>query len=144
MKNDELIEKLIEEANELAKKGNVLLDLSRQINPLFEKDSYINDDQKDKDTVDQLCNRVLMFIEWAGEVTAKEITERFDLPTGYPSFENKTMFAHVILNHLKSFEYLYCDETAKEHLWSITKKGLKQSKILNIYENNPSWDKLYF
>jgi hypothetical protein len=101
MTNEELVNKLIDEANALAEKGNDLLKLSRKINPLFEKDPYLNDDEKDRNMVDQLYDRVLMYIEWSGEVTAKIITERFDLPTGYPSYEDKTMFAHIILNYLK-------------------------------------------
>ena len=144
MTNEELINKLIEEANALAEKGNVLLQLSRKINPLFEKDAYINHDASDKKMVDQLYDRVLMYIEWRDEVTAKEITERFDLPTGYPSYEDKTMFAHIILNYLKDLKYLRCDETSKEHLWSITEQGEEKSKILRLVDNNPWWDELYF
>jgi hypothetical protein len=94
MTNEELISKLLEEANALANKGNVLLELSRKINPLFEKDSYLNDIASDKEMFNQLRHRVLTYIEWRDEVTAKEITERFDLPTGYPSYEDKTMFTH--------------------------------------------------
>jgi len=144
MTNEELIIKLLEEANALANKGNVLLELSRNINPLFEKDTYINDDESDKEMVNQLYDRVLMYIEWRDEVTAKEITERFDLPTGYPSYEDKTMFAHIILNYLKDLKYLRCDETSKEHLWSITEQGEEKSKILRLVDNNPWWDELYF
>jgi len=144
MTNEELINKLIEEANALAEKGNVLLQLSRKINPLFEKDAYINHDASDKKIVDHLFDRVLMYIEWRDEVTAKEITERFDLPTGYPSYEDKTMFAHIILNYLKDLGYLRCDETSKEHLWSITEIGIETSKLLRLVDNNPGWDELYF
>jgi hypothetical protein len=144
MTNEELVNKLIGEANALADKANDILMLSREINPLFEKDLYRNDDEKDRNTVDQLYDRVLMFIEWTGEVTAKDITERFDLPTGYPSYEDKTMFAHIILNYLRDIKYLRCDGTAKEHLWSITERGVEKSKFLRLVENNPYWDDLYF
>jgi hypothetical protein len=85
-----------------------------------------------------------MFIEWNDEVTAKDITERFDLPTGYPSYEDKTMFAHIILNYLRDMKYLKCDETAKEHLWSMTETGIERSKFQRLLENNPGWDELYF
>jgi len=144
MTNEELVNTLIKEANALAEKANDLLILSRKINPLFEKDPYLNDDEKDRNTVDELYNRVLMFIEWNDEVTAKDITERFDLPTGYPSYEDKTMFAHIILNYLRDMKYLKCDEAAKEHLWSITEAGIERSKFQRLLENNPYWDNLYF
>jgi len=144
MTNEELVNKLIKEANTLADKANDLLILSREINPLFERDPYLNDDEKDRNTVDQLYDRVLMFIEWTGEVTAKDITERFDLPKGYPSYEDKTMFAHIILNYLKDLKYLRCDETAKEHLWSLTESGVERAKWERVRENNPYWDDLYF
>jgi hypothetical protein len=144
MTNEELVNTLIKEANALAEKANDLLILSRKINPLFEKDPYLNDDEKDRNTVDELYNRVLMFIEWNGEVTAKDITERFDLPTGYPSYEDKTMFAHIILNYLRDLKYLKCDEAAKEHLWTITETGIERSKFQRLLENNPYWDDLYF
>jgi hypothetical protein len=144
MTNEELVNKLIDEANALAEKGNDLLQLSRKINPLFEKDPYLNDDEKDRNIVDQLNDRVLMYIEWCGEVTAKDITERFDLPTGYPSYEDKTMFAHIILNYLKDLKYLRCDETAKEHLWSITESGVEKAKFQRLIENHPYWEELYF
>jgi hypothetical protein len=144
MTNEELIETLINEANALAEKGNDLLKLSRKINPLFERDPYLNDDGKDKNVIDQLYDRVLMFVEWTGDVTAKDVSERFDLPTGYPSYEDKTMFAHIILNYLKDMKYLRCDETAKEHLWSITESGVERAKFQRLLENNPWWGELYF
>jgi hypothetical protein len=144
MTNEELIKTLIDEANSLAEKGNDLLKLSRKINPLCEKDPYLNDDEKDKNIINQLYDRVLMYVEWKGEVTAKDITERFDLPTGYPSYEDKTMFAHIILNYLKDSKYLKCDEAAKEHLWSITEDGIERSKFQRLLENNPWWEELYF
>ena len=62
MTNEELVNKLIGEANALADKANDILMLSREINPLFEKDLYRNDDEKDRNTVNQLYDRVLMFI----------------------------------------------------------------------------------
>ncbi len=144
MTNEELVNKLIGEANALADKANDLLMLSREINPLFEKDPYLNDDEKDRNMIDHLNDRVLMFIEWTGEVTAKDITERFNLPTGYPSYEDKTMFAHIMLNYLKDLKYLRCNETAKEHLWSITESGVERAKWERVRENNPYWDDLYF
>ena len=144
MTNEELVNTLINEANALAKKANDLLKLSRKINPLFEKDPYLNDDEKDRNTVDQLYDRVLMYIEYSDKVTAKDITERFNLPTGYPSYEDKTMFAHIILNHLQGLEYLLCDESGKEHVWSITESGVKESQFQRLLENNPWWDELYF
>jgi hypothetical protein len=144
MTNEELIKTLIDEANSLAEKGNDLLKLSRKINPLREKDPYLNDDEKDKNIIDQLYDRVLMYVEWKGEVTAKDITERFDLPTGYPSYEDKTMFAHIILNYLKDLKFLKCDEADKEHLWSITEAGTERSKFQRLLESNPWWEELYF
>ncbi len=144
MTNEELIQILIDEANSLAEKGNDLLKLSRKVNPSFEKDLYLDDEEKDQNIVDQLYDRVLMFIEWRGEVTAKDITERFTLPVGYPSYEDKTMFAHIILNYLKELEYLECDEGAKEHLWSITETGIERSKLQRLLEKNPWWEELYF
>ena len=144
MTNEELINVLIDEANALAEKGNDLLKQSRKINPLFEKDHYLNDDEKDKNTIDQLYDRVLMYIEWTGEVTAKDITERFDLPMGYPSYEDKTMFAHIILNHLQGLKYLHCNEVGKEHVWSITESGVERSQFQRLLENNPWWGELYF
>ena len=144
MTNEELINTLINEANALAEKGNDLLKLSRKINPLFEKDPYLNDDEKDKNTIDQLYDRVLMYIEWTGEVTARDITERFDLPTGYPSYEDKTMFAHIILNHLQGRKYLHCNEAGKEHVWSITESGVERSQFQRLLDNNPWWGELYF
>ena len=144
MTNEELIETLINEANALAEKGNDLLKLSRKINPLFERDPYRDDDEKDRNVVDQIYDRVLMYTEHMEKVTAKEITERFDLPTGYPSYEDKTMFAHVILNHLKTLKYLHCDETGKEHVWFITKSGVDRSQFQRLIENNPWWGELDF
>lgn len=144
MTNEELIKVLIYEANALAEKGNDFLKLSRKINPLFEKDAYLNNDEKDKNSIDQLYDRVLMYIEWTGEVTAKDITERFDLPTGYPSYEDKTMFAHIILNHLQGLNYLHCNEAGKEHVWAITESGIERSQFQRLLENNPWWEELYF
>jgi hypothetical protein len=144
MTNEELINTLIKEANALAEKANDLLMLSRKINPAFEKDVYFDDVEKDKNMVDQLYDRILMYIEWSGEVSAKDITERFDLPTGYPSYEDKTMFAHIILNHLQSLKYLRCDEGYKEHLWSITESGAERSKFQRLVEKHPGWDELPF
>jgi hypothetical protein len=144
MTNEELIKVLIDEANALVEKGNNLLQLSRKINPLFEKDPYLNDSEKDKSAIDQLYDRVLMYIEWMDEVTAKDITERFDLPTGYPSYEDQTMFAHIILNHLQRLKYLQCNESGKEHVWSITESGIERSKFQRVLENNPWWEELYF
>jgi Zn-dependent oligopeptidase len=144
MTNEELVQSLIEEANALAERGNKLLNLSRQMNSSFNMNLYIDDDEKDKNQIDKLYDRVLMYVEWVESVTAKEITERFDLPTGYPSYEDRTMFAHIILHYLQSLGYLNCYKRDKEYAWLITEKGKKRIEFTKMFENNPSWEEIYF
>lgn len=88
MTNEELIEKLISEANMLREQANNLMALSREINPHFIRDEYIDNIDRDRKHVANIEYRILMYIEYRDQVTAKEITDRFDFPTGYPSYEN--------------------------------------------------------
>jgi hypothetical protein len=144
MTNEELIQKLIGEANILREQANNLIALSREINPHFIRDEYIDDIDRDREHVANLENRILMYIEYRDQVTAKEITDRFDFPTGYPSHENETMIAHVFLNNMLRLGYLRRYEDEGEYRWSLTAQGSERCKLPILLEKNPHWEELFF
>lgn len=85
-----------------------------------------------------------MYIEYRDQVTAKEIPDRFDFPTGYPSYENQTMIAHVFLNNMLRLGYLRRYGEEGEYQWSLTEQGSQRSKLCILIEKNPHWEELFF
>jgi hypothetical protein len=146
MTNKELRDKLIDEANALAQKANDLLMLSRKIDPNFlsERELYLNDIDADRSLIDDLYDRVLMYIDYSDAVSAKDITERFDFPTDYPSQDDKTMFSHVLLNRLIERGDLIKNSSEKEFTFSTSTQGKENARLRRLIENHPGWSELYF
>lgn len=89
MTDQELKDRLLKDANDLVIKANELLMLSRSINPSPSDWGYMDNIDADHDVIELLRDRILTYIDYKDEVTARDVAERFALPTDYPSYDEK-------------------------------------------------------
>jgi hypothetical protein len=145
MTNQELKDRLLKDANDLVSKANELLELSRSINPNPTDWGYMDDADADRDVIRKLKDRLLTYIDYKDEVSAKDISERFDLPVDYPSFSEKNMMlTYALLKELVDMGYLIRDASETPFVWRITIEGREMAKLHRQIEQHPFWDELYF